>query len=62
MRNKKVKKMMEDVHGIVFARSIHSVMYGLNQKQTFFKNDSKWKLRFNLTVSLTADQIRGVND
>ena len=59
MNNKKAKQMMEDVHGIVFARSIHSVMYGLNKNQTFFKSDSKWKCKFNLTVSLTANQLRG---
>jgi hypothetical protein len=36
MKNKQAKQMMKEVHGIVFGRSIHSVMHGINKNQVFF--------------------------
>ena len=60
MKNKKAKQMMEDVHGIVFGRSLYSVSHGINKKQIFFKFYSPWKYKKNLTASLTANQLKGI--
>lgn len=59
MKNKKAKQMMEDVHGIVFGRSLYSVSRGINKQQVFFKNYSAWILSTNLSISLTANQLKG---